>query len=135
LAVLKREALMFDTICVPTLKESFFSSNHLHKHERHVLDELEWLLERQIVSEAPKQPANGDTMADDVENFISAMIRSKFDRDESQLQMIRPIENGIRVFGDLAARYHTIKLREHGLTEVFPVLDFGLRNKKEELKS
>lgn len=135
LSILKREALMFNTIGIPSLKESFFQSNYLHNHARHVLDELEWLLDRHIVQETPKPLPDDDPLSDDVDNFVVSFIRSKLDKDEAQLRLMQPVEQGIRAFGELNARYHALRLREEGLKEVYPVVAFGLKGKEGEPKS
>jgi hypothetical protein len=135
LSLLKREALMFSAICIPTLKESFFESNRLHNEERHILDEMEWLLDRQIVREVPKRAPGDDPMVDDVETFVSSLIRAKLDRDESQIKIIQPVERTFRAVGELDARYHTLRMRQEGLREVYPVVAFGLRGGETEPKS
>jgi hypothetical protein len=135
LSILKREALMFNTICVPSLKTRFFQSNYLYKNAKHILDELDWLMDKGIVRETPKPPAGDDTLAEDVDNFVTAFIRSYLDKDESQIRIMKPIEQGIRAFGEIDARYHTLKLREEGLKEVYPVVAFGLKGKESEAKS
>lgn len=90
LSILKREALMFTTL-IPTLKESFYENNHLYQNQRHILDELDWLLERKIIHETPTLPAGTEPMADDVHNFVSAYIRSNLDNDEQQLEIINQV--------------------------------------------
>lgn len=135
LSILKREALMFNTAVIPTLKESFFESNYLYQHQRHILDELDWLLERKIIHEVPKWPAGTETMADDVHNFASAYIRSTLDKDEQQLEIINKVERTFRAMGELSAHVHVMMLRDEGYNEVYPVVAFGLRSKEQEPKS
>jgi hypothetical protein len=135
LSPLKSEALMFSTICIPTLKDSFFRSNHLYNNARHVLDELEWMLENGVLHQVPNRLEGDDPMADDAENFVSALIRSKLDRDTEQLEILRNIERPVRALGEISARYHVNRMRQEGSSEVYPVVAFGLTSKESEPKS
>src|SRR5215213_1040765 len=135
LSILKTEALMFDTVCIPTLKPSFFGSNCLNNNQHHVLDELEWLLEYRIIQEVPHWPEGDQNIPMDAENFAAAMIRSKLDKDQQQLEILKPIERTAKAMGEIAARMHVLMMQDEGFPDVYPVVDFGLRGKESEPKS
>jgi hypothetical protein len=117
------------------IKAKFLGSNYLNNNQHHVLDELEWLLEYRIIQEVPHWPEGDQNIAMDAENFAAAMIRSKLDQDQQQLEILKPIEHMAKAMGEIAARMHVLMMQHEGFSEVYPVVDFGLRSKESEPKS
>jgi hypothetical protein len=119
---LKREALMFNQICIPTLSASFLSNNQLHERQPEVIEELQWLSEQGILFE-PDKVVYDDGMLWDVEQFASTLIVMKFGGEGVPSLNTAEISRSVIVLTGIGTRMHAIKLHNKGVAEAYSVLN------------
>jgi hypothetical protein len=119
---LKREALMFNRICIPTLHASFFSNDLVYKQSPHAIEELQWLLEQGVVFE-PEKVTREDGMLWDAEQLTSILVKTKFGKEDLEVINTEAISKTILLFAGIGTRMHTIKFRMEGVKDAYPVLN------------
>lgn len=120
-SLLKREALMFSRIYIPTLTASFLSNNLLYDQQPETIGELQWLLEQDIVRET-EEVKYDDGMIWDCEQFASTLIGMRFGKEGVAALNTENIARTVMVLAGIGSRFHASNLRRQGMPDTYPVL-------------